>query len=212
MGIRTCGELGRAPLRELIARFGIVGERLRDMGLGMDDDPVMPLALQDEEESKSMGHSMTFDEDCSDMSMIERHLLQLSEKVGRRLRRGAYSGRTVSLTLRYADFHTFTKQKRLHHAVNHGLDIHAAAVTLLREIEPKQAVRLVGVSVSSLERNMKQVPLFNEERKQKFIAETMDEINDQYGEFTVTWGTLAQRNHNERIISPAWRPTGNRQY
>lgn len=212
MGIRTCGELGRAPLKQLAARFGIVGERLRDMGLGIDDDPVMEQALQDEEESKSMGHSMTLDEDCSDTTMIERHILQLSEKVGRRLRRGSYSGRTVSLTLRYADFHTFSKQRRLRHAVNHGLDIHAAAVRLLHEIKPGQAVRLVGVSMSGLERNMEQVPLFEEERRRKFIAEAMDDINDRHGEFTVTWGTLARRNNHERIISPAWRPTGDRRY
>jgi DNA polymerase-4 len=155
---------------------------------------------------------MTLDEDCSDLTMIERHILQLSEKVGRRLRRGSYSGRTVSLTLRYADFHTFSKQRRLRHAVNHGLDIHAAAVKLLHEIKPGQAVRLVGVSMSGLERNMEQVPLFEEERRRKFIAEAMDDINDRHGEFTVTWGTLARRNNHERIISPAWRPTGDRQY
>jgi DNA polymerase-4 len=70
----------------------------------------------------------------------------------------------------------------------------------------------VGVSVSSLERNVTQIPLFTEERKQKFIAEAMDEINDRYGSFTVTWGTLAERYRHERVISPAWRPTGDRQY
>ncbi len=212
MGIHTCGELGRAPLRKLTARFGVIGERLRDMGLGMDDDPVTPLASQEEEEAKSMGHSMTLDEDCSDLAMIERHILQLSEKVGRRLRRGSYSGRTVSLTLRYADFHTFSKQRRLRHAVDRGLDIHAAATALLRETPLAQAVRLVGVSVSGLERHMSQIPLLTEERKQKFITEAMDEINDRHGDFTVTWGTLAERNRHERIISPAWRPSGDRKY
>ena len=212
MGIHTCGELGRAPLRQLKARFGIVGERLRAMGSGIDDDPVIPLTLQEEEESKSMGHSMTLDEDCSDISLIERHILHLSEKVGRRLRRGMYSGRTVTLTLRYADFHTFSRQRRLRHPVNHGLDIYAAAAALLREVQLRQAVRLMGVSVSSLERNAVQMPLFTDERNRRFIAEAMDEINDRYGSFTVTWGTLVERHRHERVISPAWRPTGDRQY
>jgi DNA polymerase-4 len=212
MGIHTCGELGSAPLRQLTARFGAVGERLRDMARGIDDDPVAPAAEQDEEESKSMGHSMTLDEDCSDIMLIERHLLQLSEKVGRRLRRGRYSGRTVTVTLRYADFHTFSRQRRLPRAVSHGLDIYAAATRILRELNLTQAIRLVGVSVSCLERNMEQVPLFAEERKRKFIAEAMDEINDRYGGFTVTWGTLAERHRHERVISPAWRPTGDREY
>ena len=212
MGIHTCGELGSAPLRQLVARFGIIGERLQDMARGIDDDPVVPAELREGEESKSMGHSMTLDEDCTDITAIERYLLQLSEKVGRRLRRGLYSGRTVTLVLRYADFHTFSRQRRLRHAVNHGLDIHAAAVGLLREVRLRQAVRLVGVSVSGLERNASQMPLFTEERKRKFIADAMDEINDRYGGFTVTWGTLAERHRHERVISPAWRPTGDREY
>jgi DNA polymerase IV len=212
MGIHTCGELGRAPLRQLISRFGIIGERLRNMGLGVDDDTVEPLEMQEEGEVKSMGHSMTLDEDCSDITMIERHILQLSDKVGRRLRRGLYGGRTVSLIIRYADFHTFSKQRRLHRAVNHGLDIYAVALGLLRETKLLLPVRLVGVSVSSLERRMVEIPLFVDERKRKFVAEAMDEINDRYGEFTVTWGTLAERNQHERVISPAWRPTGDRQY
>ncbi len=212
LGIRTCGELAREPLPRLVARFGLVGERLHEMALGIDHDPVAPASVQDGEEVKSMGHSMTLDEDCSDITMIERHLLQLSEKVGRRLRRGSYSGRTVTVTLRYADFHTFSRQRRLQHAVDHGLDIFAAATGILRESAVAQPIRLVGVSVSSLERHMAQMPLFADERRKKFIAEAMDDINDRYGSFAVTWGTLAERNRHARVISPAWRPTGDRQY
>jgi DNA polymerase-4 len=203
MGLQTCGELGRASLRMLTARFGILGERLRDMAQGIDDDPVVPAAVQEAEASRSMGHSMTLDVDCADRMTLERHLLQLSEKVGQRLRRGSYRGRTVTLTIRHADFHTFSKQRRLQHSVNHGLDIYAAAVGLLRELPLHQAVRLVGVSMSGLERNAVQLPLFTEERKRGFIAEAMDDINDRYGNFTVTWGTLAERAHHERVISPA---------
>jgi DNA polymerase IV len=212
MGIQTCGELGRTPLRKLAARFGTIGERLRDMGLGIDGDPVVTLDSQEEEEAKSMGHSMTLDDDCSDPAMIERHMLQLSEKVGRRLRRGSYTGRTVSLVLRYADFHTFSKQKRLRHAVNHGLDIYAAVLSIFRSIRLQQPVRLVGVSVSHLEHDITQIPLFADERKRKFIAEAMDSVNDRYGDFTVTWGSLAERQRHERVISPAWRPRGDRKY
>jgi DNA polymerase-4 len=212
MGIHTCGELGRAPLHKLTARFGVVGERLRDMGRGIDDDAVMTLASQQEEESKSMGHSMTLTEDCSDIPMIERHILQLAEKVGRRLRRGSYQGHTVSLTLRYTDFHTFSRQKRLRHTVSHGLDVYAAARGILQDIRLDQPVRLVGVSVSGLTKHMAQMPLFEDERKRTFVAEAMDDINDRYGEFTVTWGTLTERYRHERVISPAWRPEGDRKY
>jgi len=212
MGIHTCGELGRAPLTKLSERFGILGERLRDMGKGIDDDPVISRDVQDEEDSKSVGHSMTLEQDCDDSTIIQRHLLQLCEKVGRRMRRGGYTGRTVSLTIRYADFHTFSRQQRLPRSVDHGLDIYAVASSILTKISLDQAIRLVGVSVSSLEKQMSQVPLFMEERKRKFTTEAMDDINDRYGDFTVTWGTLAERYRHERVISPAWRPGGDREY
>jgi DNA polymerase-4 len=144
--------------------------------------------------------------------MIERHILQLAEKVGRRLRRGSYQGHTVSLTLRYSDFHTFSRQKRLRHTVSHGLDVYAAARAILQDIQLDQPIRLVGVSVSGLTKHMAQMPLFECERKRTFAAEAMDDINDRYGEFTVTWGTLTERYRHERVISPAWRPEGDRKY
>ena len=212
LGISTCGELARAPLRMLTARFGVLGERLQAMGRGDDDEPVADQAGQAAEQSRSMGHSMTLEQDCTDRDDMERHILQLSEKVGRRLRRGLYSGRTVTLTLRYSDFHTFSRQRRLRHAVNHGLDIYAAALGILREMQLLQPVRLIGVSVSSLERDVLQMPLFAFEQKKAGLADAMDEINDRYGSYTVTWGTLARRTHHQRVISPAWRPSGDRQY
>lgn len=212
LGIKTCGELGRAPLRQLTARFGVVGERLRDMGRGRDDAPVLSLLEQEAADAKSVGHSMTLDRDCGDRELLERHILQLSEKVGRRLRRGGYEGGTVTLTLRYADFETFSRQRKMPHGLCHGLDIHAAASAIFQDIELLQPVRLVGVSVSSLSSNGRQVPLFEDERRRTFIAHAMDEINDRYGEFSVTWGTLARRYEHQRVISPAWRPGGNREY
>lgn len=212
MGIKTCGQLGRTPRSKLTSRFGVVGDRLRNMGRGIDDDPVCSLEKAYEEEANSIGHSMTLTQDCADVDLLERHILQLAEKVGRRLRRGQYHGSTVSLTLRYADFRTFSRRKKLRHAVNHGLDIYATAREILHGVSLDLPVRLVGVSVSSLEKHLSQMPLFADERKRSFLAEAMDSINDRYGDFTVTWGSLAERYRHERVISPAWRPGGDRQY
>jgi DNA polymerase-4 len=36
----------------------------------------------------------------------------------------------------------------------------------------------------------------------------MDKINDRYGDFCVTWGTLIERYHHTGVISPSWRPDG----
>jgi len=212
LGIRTCGELGSTPLGMLAARFGIAGERLRNMGLGIDDDEVTTRDEQEQYEAKSIGHSMTLDRDSADREELERRILQLSEQVGRRARRGGYSGRTVTLTVRYADFRTFSRQRRIDHGICGGLDIFASVRDLFRTITLGQPVRLIGVALSNLDRDVTQVPLFDEQRKQLCVTGAMDSINDRYGDFTVTWGALADRSRHERVLSPAWRPGGSREY
>jgi len=43
MGIITCGNWEMSP-PILNKRFGVIGKRLQEMGLGMDDQPVIPLS------------------------------------------------------------------------------------------------------------------------------------------------------------------------
>ncbi|MBI2559782.1 MAG: DNA polymerase IV [Planctomycetes bacterium] len=205
MGINSCEELARARIKILKDRFGVVGERLHFMALGIDDSPVIP--LEQEPDAKSVGHSMTLERDINDLETIERYILLLSEMVGRRLRSGHYLGRTVALTLRYSDFFTFSRRKTIKEYLNDGLEICQLAGSILRSFRLKQAVRLVGVSVSNLAK-IEQLPLFNEGQRKKKLVHAVDSINDKYGEFTVERGTLIEPTTGHGVISPAWRPCG----
>jgi len=206
LGIKTCGELGRASIHLLKNRFGVIGERLKLIAQGIDDSPVIPLGQ--EPDAKSVGHSMTLDRDVSDMETLERHILQLSEMVGRRMRRGGYTGRTVTLTLRYSDFTTFTKRITVGMHTNNSIDIYIIAIDTLNTIQLQQPIRLIGISVSNLIKNISQIPLFMSDRNKKATIRAMDEINDRYGDFCITWGTLIERYHHKDVISPSWRPSG----
>ena len=208
IGIKTCGELGRACASVLRTRFGIIGERLKLMGMGADESPVTP--SEEEGEAKSVGHSMTLGRDTSDRDELAMHMLQLSEMVGRRMRRNHYIGSVVTLTIRYSDFRTFSQSMRFKKPVNDGLDIYLLATEIFRHIRLMMKVRLVGVSVSGLNCGPMQVSLFEEDRKKAAATGAMDEINDRYGEFTVTWGTLISRYRHKGVIAPAWRPDGSR--
>ena len=42
----------------------MIGKRLHEMGLGLDDSPVVP--FEEEEDAKSISHSVTLEEDTSD--------------------------------------------------------------------------------------------------------------------------------------------------
>ncbi|WP_298272324.1 DNA polymerase IV [Geobacter sp.] len=211
LGIRTCGELGRYPVERLKRKFGVVGEKLHLMGRGIDDSPVVP--QEEAEEVKSVGHSTTLDHDIEDRQEILRWLLQLSEMVGRRARRYNVWGKTVTLSIRYADFDTWVgRQETLSSYINQSADIYRAAVAILDTIVLEQPVRLLGVRLSGLRYESNQLPLFEEERKRVLLAGAMDRVNDRFGDFTVTYGSLMdgeqRREKGAHVISPAWRPEG----
>jgi DNA polymerase IV len=203
-GIKTCGELGRYPEKQLKGIFGINGSHFKRMGQGIDENPVLPYVH--EPATKSMGHSFTLDKDTRDLAEIQRHLLQLSEQVGRRLRQDNFAGRTISLVLRYADFSTFIKQHSLRSYIDDGLRIHQISMELFGELyQPPRLVRLLGVSVSGLVRDMKQIAALVNNRTGS-LFETLDTVNDKYGEFSVARARLRERTPGPRVISPSWRP------
>jgi len=204
LGIATCGELGRAPASLLRNRFGIIGETLRDMGCGICHRPVHPR----EDEPKSIGHSMTLPADIWERADLEANILKLSEMVGRRARRHGYRGGKVTLTVRYTDFETFSRQTTLPVPTNDTHEIYHAAMEVLDTVRLRSKVRLLGVSISSLVAEAGQMYLMEDERKRRALLEAMDEVNDRYGERKIIWGTYLDDPRGTRVISPAWRPDG----
>lgn len=209
LSVRTCGELGRCPEEWLTRKFGIIGKRLKLMGLGKDDSQVIPFG--DEDEVKSVGHSSTLERDIDDPQEIRRFLLQLSEMVGSRARRYGVTGKTVALYVRYADFFTsFGKQTTLNQYVNQSDEIYRAAMSILDSVNLEQPVRLMGVRLSNLNHQAEQLPLFEDERKKLFATQAMDQVNAKYGDMAVTFGSLlpGKAQAGSHVIPPSWRPDG----
>jgi len=207
LGVKTCGELAAFPASVLRERFGIIGERLKLMGRGIDDSPVVPAG--EEEEAKSVGHSTTLPKDVSGREEIRRHLLRLSEMVGSRARAHRLKGRKVTLTIRYPDFYTFTRQRSMSYPANDTKAIFNSALSILEGIRLRSAVRLLGVSISELTKDLRQMELFDGERRREELLDAVDSINGRFGESTLTWATLLERDEPvPGVISPAWRPTG----
>lgn len=207
LGIFTCGELGRFPVTKLKRQFGIVGERLVLMGQGIDPAPV--LAAAQEAGVKTVGHSMTLQQDISLREDIARFLLQLAEMVGRRARRYGVSGKTVTLTIRHADFSTYSRQQIQPGPISRGEDIYAAALRIFDKLLLTQPIRLLGVRLSNLHYLDGQLPLLPAERRRERLTASLDRVNDRHGEFTVMPGSLLSvKGKGSHVISPAWRPEG----
>ncbi len=205
LGIKTCGQLARASAGLLRSKFGIIGERLKEMGMGICNRPVKVV----EDEPKSIGHSMTLPKDIQDRAEIKGYLLQLCEMVCRRARAYGYNGRRVSLTIRLSDFRTFTHQRVMPYYTNHTHRVYNYVVGLLEASGLNAAVRLLGVSLSGLIKEEKTVPsLFEEFHREGLLYRAVDMINNKYGEFNTVWGPYLRSIRGSQVISPAWRPSG----
>jgi DNA polymerase-4 len=188
MGIFTCGQLGGFPVPLLEKRFGVIGKRLQEMGLGLDDSSVIP--FDEEEDPKSISHSVTLEEDTSELNVLRKVLLQLSERVSRRMRKDSFYGRRVTLTVRYSDFYTFTKQKTLSQWINSGPEIFQHSFDIFESILHPRPIRLLGVGVSQLKKEWCQLPLFVKREKVDNLLRAMDQVNGRFGDWTLTWGSL----------------------
>jgi len=204
LGIRTAGELGRANIDMLINYFGFWGYHLKRMGMGIDNSPVK--RYHETDEIKSIGHSYTLHADTWNIEVVLSYLRVLSEMAGYRLRKHGMIGKTVTLTLRYSDFSTFSRQSTTGGFVYNGWDIYRRACNIFKSFLPlKKAVRLLGVSVSSLEQKPSQGYLFEPLGRLDRVAEAMDRINDRFGEFTIKPSSvlIAEKyGHSKHAIPP----------
>jgi DNA polymerase-4 len=188
IGIFACGQLGKFPIDILSKRFGVIGERLHEMGLGLDDSPVIP--FDEEEDAKSISHSVTLEEDTSDPKMLRKVMLQLSERVSRRMRRDGFYGKRIAITVRYSDFFTFSKQKTFSRWMNSGNEIFRHAFEIFESIPHPKPIRLLGVGMSQLKKEWCQLDLFEKKGKKENLLKAMDRVNERFGDWTLTWAGL----------------------
>jgi DNA polymerase IV len=206
MGIKTCGQLGRTSLSLLTNRFGVVGEHLKDMGKGILERPLEVISP----DPKSIGHSITLRKDIWQRGDLTSCLLRLAERVGQRARRYGHEGKTVTLTVRYSDFSTFTRQMALPATTNDTGEIYRTSLAILDRIHLRKTVRLLGISLSSLKKGAHQMSLFDDGKSEKkaTLMNAVDRINEKFGEHSVTFASALSEKKGQKVISPAWRPKG----
>ncbi len=183
-GIKTAKQLGEADEDLLKHEFGILGPRMKLMGLGKYFDPVVSYYKQ--REVKTVGHSHTFPEDTYDIDIVRAFLRMLAEKVSTRLQRYKLKGRVIHLYVRYADFTGFGSQATLDQHTDSGLEIFRQGFEIFKALLPlKKKVRLLGLSVGQLIKENGQELLFETAEKDKKLKETLFQVNEKYGEFSL---------------------------
>jgi len=146
MKIETIGQLVNVPLEILVQRFGVsYGHYLYEAARGMDESPLVT-----HWEPKSFSRETTFQVDVKDWQIIARTIAKLAKEVVSDMAENGYSARTVTLKIRFDDFHTVTRGCSLEHATASEESIRKTAFACLKRVELNRRVRLVGVRASNL--------------------------------------------------------------
>lgn len=145
MGLHTGADLKQLTERELVKHFGKSGRFFYKIVRGIDDRDV-----QTDRETKSVGAEDTFPVDLVSIDEMSHELERIAELVVERLRRRSLKGKTITLKIKYSDFHQITRSKSLETLVDDFDTIHSVAheLLLLSESDDKK-VRLLGISLSN---------------------------------------------------------------
>jgi len=205
MGIATVGELAATPADVLRSRIGPhAGRHLHDLAYNRDPRPVIRHSR-----AGSVGASSTFGRDSRDLDEHRKVLMRLADRVGRRLRSKERAGRTVTVSVRYADFETRTHATTLRAPIGTTEAIFRTAIHLVDEVMAETAqgrgVRLLGISLSKLSfsphvqlelpfavgsREAVRLPGSTVAMERERLDEAIDELRVRFGKTAVGPGSL----------------------
>src|SRR5258708_6672570 len=193
--IETVEQLAAQPLEKLEKIFGQWGTALYRKARGGDSYEFVIDA-----EPKSISQNHTFGEDTDDTAALSSMLSHLSQKACKRLREAGLATRTLTLTIRYTGFDTYTRSKTLSEPTQLDADIFTVFQNLLREHrDHRRRIRLLGVSLSGLTHGSEQLDLLSAERRAKLekLTRATDHLRDRFGFGSVQFGGSLHPNDSE---------------
>lgn len=185
MGIKTIGDLAKTEREVLIKKFGKHGNLIWEYANGIDKSEV----IFEPELPKSIGNSVTFPKDISEIEQLEPILLAITEQVSYRLRKYDLLAKCVSVQLRTDKFEDISHQRKLDLETTSTKEIYQKAKELLHELyKGGMFIRLMGVRVEHLvNKEERQLSFFSEnDDKQEKLDKTIDSLKDKYGYHFIT--------------------------
>lgn len=194
VGIQTIGDLAKADVYFLTKALGKFGYEMHLHANGIDDAPVVAHTGDD---MKSVSRETTLAENVTDIEKAKTVLLELADDVGMSIRKHRKKGRTVHITLKYADFNVITRQLTIEPTFA-TTDIYMAGCRLLEQNWDGEPVRLIGIGISKFEEAAQQISMFDasadiQHEKKDRIDKVVDSIRDKHGNSSIKIAKLVKR-------------------
>ena len=190
IGLQTIGDIAHAEEGLLKEALGKNGSRLKNRANGIDHRSVDPDSIYD---TKSVGNSTTLPSDETDLRELKKVIKRLSYKVASRLESKRLAGPTVSIQIRDADWHNFSRSQSFRNLVYEKDQLFEISWNLFSKNWDGQPIRLLGVTVSNVvDRNdfTEQLSIYNyeEHAKEEPILKLVESLQTKFGKDMITRG------------------------
>ena len=185
LGLVNVSDIANTPVKTLARVIGqAAAEHLYELSWGRDPRTVTPNQAE-----KSIGAERTFESDLDDPEEILAQILDLSNKVAKRLRAANYFSRTITIKVRFADFTSVTRSKSLLSSTDLATDIYATSKSLFEAMNLQRArIRLVGVRATGLvptSESSVQLEFSNRDSGWREAEEAIDQVAIKFGNSAV---------------------------
>lgn len=184
MGIEQIKTMQEMPLALMQKVLGKNGESIWKKANAIDESPVISF-----HERKSISSSLTFEKDTTHVKNLKEILTSMTEKLAYYLRMGDKLTSCVSVTVRYSDFDTHSRQAKVPYTANDHTLIKTVMELFDQLYNRRVLVRLVGVKMSDLVGGGYQISLFEDTEEQANLYQAMDKIRNKFGQDAVKRAT-----------------------
>ena len=150
LGIFTGLDLKSKPIEFLEKHFGKSGTFYFNVVRGIHNSEVKPNRI-----TKSVAAEHTFDENLTSEIFMQDRLEAIAAELDRRLKKHKIAGKTVTLKIKYSDFTQQTRSKTLPYFISDKSLLFDTVKELLFQERMKESVRLLGISLSNLNTEIK---------------------------------------------------------
>jgi DNA polymerase-4 len=192
LGIYTAFDLRRISINTLISEFGNVEANfLKSLSLGIDDSPI--ISYTESPQTKSVGRNYCLPNNEYNKRLIYQNIYELCEEVSIKLRRLGKKAKTAGIYL--GGSKSAHGRKTVSEYFESGGDFFSVCLLILKEngfyLENNDYVRRISVWAGNLEdsKNLS-ISMFSEDTKKHKLLETVDKINDRFGDHTIRNGFL----------------------
>ena len=180
-GIRTFLDLLRWDRKDLVSKFGSMGDRLWFLARGQD-----ARVVSNSDRIKSISNESTLNENTSNIRVLEGHLWRLCEKVSSRAKSKGLAGTIMILKLKSSNHKIITRRVTLRDPTYMADVLFRSTYPLMEAAMENGPFRLVGAGLSGLclaSQAQREPELLDDGALNRIKVERVtDEIREKFGD------------------------------